>query len=111
MYGLGEKLRTSLSGRIMSAQDSVGERGDIRPAAGVMGAVSTMVMVICPVVGLYWRAAGHGLDLNPEMLLSPVAFRTKTVFCESKSRGDACNGQYLFFSARRTRQRSGTVSK
>jgi hypothetical protein len=31
IYGLGEKLRSEFSGRIISAQDSVGERGEGRP--------------------------------------------------------------------------------
>lgn len=48
MYGLGEKLRSEDSGRIMSAQDRVGERGDGSPpefAAGT-GAVRASAMTV-----------------------------------------------------------------
>lgn len=53
MYGDGEKLRSEFSGRIISAQDSVGERGDGSPAG--TGAASAMVHGL-----LYCAAAEHG---------------------------------------------------
>jgi hypothetical protein len=42
-YGLGERLRSELSGSIISAHDSVGDRGDCSPA-GTWTAAATMVI-------------------------------------------------------------------
>lgn len=71
MYGLGEKLRSDDSGRIMSAQDSVGERGEGSPppppppvVAGGAGLEVTVTaeaaMVVCVVCGCGCVCDGGG---------------------------------------------------
>lgn len=102
-YGLGEKLRRELSGRIISAQERVGERGDGRPAgtgAGV-GAGSAMVHGL-----LYWVAAAHCWIAEQSGSRVPVdmsqwqpwrcranARQTRRSERHEGHEGDACDGQ------------------
>lgn len=62
VYGFGEKLRSGVSGRIISAQDSVGERGDGSPEGGAVGGRGCGCAIAIDARELYWVAAEHVLD-------------------------------------------------
>jgi hypothetical protein len=60
MYGLGEKLRREVSGRIISAQDSVGERGDGSPAGTGAGSAMIQCFAILGCSGTWFKVRTIG---------------------------------------------------